>query len=495
MKKMIWLFVVLFALTRLPRLTLLPIFNDEASYLDWGWRAIHLGAPWHSLYDAKQPLYIWLYGISETVISDPLLAGRLISVITGFFTLLGIYRLTLYLFGRRPALFSVLCFLFTPLLVFYDRQALFETAIAAMGIWSAYFLIRLCQLPRLKYALALGGIFAFGFWVKSSALLFILPFFFGYLILAVRRPPRAWRLSLAIYLGLTCLFLLSPLLFQSQFWATFFPTTREFALPANQILRFPLFTWLKNTAAHLDIMFWQLSPPIFLLALVGIYLSLKSGFHRHLLLVLLFFAPWTLETLLVRGITPRYLTPFLVFIPVYAGLALARFPKLAVFLIIPAGMVFIQLFHPITYFQTLARITRYSFIETYICCAFTGYPTMDAIRYIRTLPSSNQPIFVGSFLNPGNPPSALFAYFRRHPLITTGYLDTKILTFSLDKIDCLTSDIPVYYLGENHYQAGFDRFLQPVREFPNPHGSDETVTLYTFKKDCTGTTIKLNPTR
>jgi len=59
------LFIILFYfLLRLPKLTLIPIFNDEAIYLDWGWREIHGGASlFYSLYDGKQPLLMWVFGI------------------------------------------------------------------------------------------------------------------------------------------------------------------------------------------------------------------------------------------------------------------------------------------------------------------------------------------------------------------------------------------------------------------------------------------------
>ena len=159
-------------------------------------------------------------------------------------------------------------------------------------------------------------------------------------------------------------------------------------------------------------------------------------------------------------------------------------------------MIFFQMTNPPAYFKSLARFTRNSAIEVYICCSFTGYPTREALEYVKTLPPPNQQVFVGSFLNPGNPPSALFAYFRRDPLIKTGYLDSQLFPPIPDQAECLSSDIPVYYLGQNHYQAGFNRFLTPVKDFVNPYGSEESVTLYTLKTGCPPeTTLPLNLAR
>src|SRR6266404_5132968 len=75
-------------------LGLLPIFNDESIYLDWGWLSIHVpGNAYISLTDAKQPLLIWIFGIFATIFPDPLFAGRFVSVIIGSLTLAGIYSL------------------------------------------------------------------------------------------------------------------------------------------------------------------------------------------------------------------------------------------------------------------------------------------------------------------------------------------------------------------------------------------------------------------
>lgn len=82
--------IFLYWITRLINLTILPIFTDEAIYIRWG--QIVLGDPvWKfiSLTDGKQPLFIWLMAPLLKVITDPLVAGRLVSIISGFFGLLG----------------------------------------------------------------------------------------------------------------------------------------------------------------------------------------------------------------------------------------------------------------------------------------------------------------------------------------------------------------------------------------------------------------------
>src|SRR5437868_2142427 len=87
--------LLIYVVVRLTRLTALPIFNDEAIYLDWAWRELHTpGLLFYSLYDAKQPLLMWLFGLAEILIKDQLFAGRIVSVLTGALTLWGIWNLS-----------------------------------------------------------------------------------------------------------------------------------------------------------------------------------------------------------------------------------------------------------------------------------------------------------------------------------------------------------------------------------------------------------------
>jgi 4-amino-4-deoxy-L-arabinose transferase-like glycosyltransferase len=100
-KRNLWGYMIIFIsfvyfIFRLSSLTKIPIFNDESSYLDWGWRMLHDPTiPFYSITngDGKQPLLMWVFGLFEIFINDPLWAGRIVSVITGFAALLGIYVL------------------------------------------------------------------------------------------------------------------------------------------------------------------------------------------------------------------------------------------------------------------------------------------------------------------------------------------------------------------------------------------------------------------
>src|SRR5476649_1760995 len=93
-------------LLRLIFLNKLPIFTDEAIYLRWAQIALH-DSSWRfiSLTDGKQPMFVWFAMIFIKFIHDPLLAGRLVSVTAGFFTLIGLYFLSYELFNNKTLSF------------------------------------------------------------------------------------------------------------------------------------------------------------------------------------------------------------------------------------------------------------------------------------------------------------------------------------------------------------------------------------------------------
>src|SRR5258708_18434289 len=86
--------LILYFITRLYNILSLPIFTDEAIYIRWSQIASN-DANWRfiSLTDGKQPMYVWIAMLLLKVIHDPLMAGRLVSVIAGFFSMAGMFFL------------------------------------------------------------------------------------------------------------------------------------------------------------------------------------------------------------------------------------------------------------------------------------------------------------------------------------------------------------------------------------------------------------------
>ena len=101
-KHPLFILILFFLLSRLINLTLLPVFSDEALYMEWGWREITIpGQAFHSLYDAKQPFLMWFFGLGQIIFPDPLFGSRLTSVFTGLLSLLGLWLISKKLFDQK----------------------------------------------------------------------------------------------------------------------------------------------------------------------------------------------------------------------------------------------------------------------------------------------------------------------------------------------------------------------------------------------------------
>ncbi len=163
---------VLFLFLRLPNLTLQPIFADEAIYIRWA--QVIRSEPtlrFLPLSDGKTPLFMWVMIPLFKFIHDPLLAGRFLSVISGFFTLLGVFFLSKKVFNLRTALWASLLYVVTPYTIFFDRMALVDSMLAAFTIWSCYFAIWLVSNLRLDIAMVLGYFLGGGILTKTPGML------------------------------------------------------------------------------------------------------------------------------------------------------------------------------------------------------------------------------------------------------------------------------------------------------------------------------------
>jgi len=173
------LFIALFL--RLYNLTYLPIFVDEAIYIRWAqvMRA-ESTLRFLPLSDGKQPLFMWSIIPFLKIFSDPLFAGRFLSVLTGLGTMVGIFALVYYLFeSRKAALVASFIYAISPFSVFFDRMVLVDSMLTMFGVWTFFFGVLTAKTLRLDFAMITG----FSLLTKSPAL------FFAILL------PTTWILS------------------------------------------------------------------------------------------------------------------------------------------------------------------------------------------------------------------------------------------------------------------------------------------------------------
>lgn len=475
---------VVYFLIRLINLTLLPVFIDESTYIDWGWRTTHVpGLFFFPLAFYKMPLIMWFFGLAQFVVSDPLLAGRLVGVLFGYLTFWGLFTLTKTVFNLHTAVISNILYLISPIFTFFDRQALMESALCAAGLWACYFLLRLVEKPKILWSALLGLSLGLGCLTKANGLIFVpAAFLIIYYSAWKNRADRYPLLSYSLFTITISLLVMSPVLFQPLFWQTIHNVS-DFTLTPRELLNFPIQTWLKNFLVHIEISFWYLTPLVFLVILLG----------RKKIRVVTAWVILTLilDTLLVRNGYPRYLAPYLPPLLIFAAGWFSHQKTSLLFLFtIPCLLITaLLLFSPPAYFTLLSRLTKYSQSYDYYSGQNTGYQAMATVNYLyHNLPAV--PVYVSVAANAGNPEQAVFNYLRRRPDTFIGYFDDKIFT-NLESISCFTSSVPVYFVARHNEQGNLYRFFSLVTTVKNPHNHDYN-NIYTLKKPCTGTTVNLN---
>jgi 4-amino-4-deoxy-L-arabinose transferase-like glycosyltransferase len=494
--KFFLLIITFYFLIRIFNILTPPVFNDEAIYLDWGWRETNSpGYLYYSLYDAKQPLLMWIFGIMQHIFSDPLFAGRIVSVFAGLITLVGIYKISINLFNKKVALLSSLLYTVVPIFSFFDRQALMESSIAAIGIWTGYFVIKLAEKKTYLNGIIIGIILGLGFFIKSSALLFLLSFFISslYLIKGSSKKGKIIEIifiTISTFLVTTLLLLINP-----EFWRTFSSNSR-FTLTFLELLRFPIGTWISSIIVNLQILFFYFTPIIFFLSLIGIF-QISKKTTKYKVFIIFFILCLIVETFTVKGATDRYLVSFIPFLVICASFIGIKFyeknkkiglPIISFLIVIPFVITLYQVFDFPNYLINMGKVSYYS-NSAYLSTNTSGYGLNESIKYFKTLPNKEK-IVIGIAQNTGNPESGFQIYFNKDQKPRVVYLDASLLGEDLSKYDCLSTGVTTYFVSRDEQQAGLEKFFKKIKTIKNPY-FENTIGIYKLIDNCKGRILKV----
>ncbi len=487
--------IIINFLTRLLFLKSLPIFNDEATYIDWGWRMINLkGESFHSVAHYKPPLFMWTVGIFRKLIPDPLVAGRLVSILSGLMVTLGLYKLGKALFNRKTALLSSFLYIITPIFLFFDRQALMESAVSAFGIWSLYLFIQLIKSQNPKYAAFLGFTLGFGFLVKTNAILFAIPLFAFYLWEYKKSKTKNQLVTNGLITVSSLLITTSPLILNNTFWQTL-GKNKDYIFTLSELTKFPLTFWLNNLKNFLIITLLYLNPLIILFSTFSIYKSIKDKITPQILASIYLFSSWFFVFILGRSIIPRHIVSFLPPILIFTSNSFLEIYKksktwgslLLFFTLIPFLILsIIQVISPIKYFNTLDKISSFSLKEEYVTHWSSGYGIEEVLNFL-TEKAANPPIIVGVRLDAGNPENAIIAFTQGSKNIIPIYLDARMYP-DFESYDCIKSKIPTYFISRDNQLAGLDKHLEEIKKVYKPE-EKHYIGIYKVKTNCQGEKI------
>lgn len=302
--------IVYFSL-RLVYLGRLPIFTDEAIYTRWAQIALN-DASWRfiSLTDGKQPLFVWAMMIVMKFLKDPLIAGRIISVFSGFFTLLGLWFLSFELFkSKKVAYFSSILYIFYPLAQVLDRMALMDSMVATFSVWALYFSILLVRKIRLDVAYTLGFAAGLGALTKSSNFfsMYMLPFTF--LLFDFKKKNVLKRF---LNWGILALFavvvaqILYNILRLSPLFEMIATKNATFVYPFSEWVVHPFTFFVGNLNGLIDWLFGYLKISYLSLIILSLIFIVKYP-REKILLFLYFLAPFVALALFGRVIFPRFI--------------------------------------------------------------------------------------------------------------------------------------------------------------------------------------------
>ncbi len=335
-----WLLLVLSVIyfaSHLAGLVSLPIFADEAIYVRWAQLIIDdpVRYLFFSLNDGKPPLFIWLLVPFQYLVSDQLLAARLVSVLVGWVQLLVFWLIMEGLqFKTFTKVIGVLALTLLPFWQFHHRLALMDgllTLLISIMLLGALLLITdhqkkgifshlkaLFNLKEKSRTKALQPLFliAFGLagalWTKLPALLAvpgILAIFLFQKDLSVSRlKPQLFPVFAGIGLG-TVGFLLLAI---SKSFNQLFTRGGDFLYPFAEVLFEN--KWrdtLINFPAYSSYFYTYLTPALLIFIILGLFLAhQKRWSHAFFWAGALFLIP---IGLFGKVVYPRYLFPAALF--------------------------------------------------------------------------------------------------------------------------------------------------------------------------------------
>lgn len=313
---------------RFYNLTILPVFADEAIYLRWSQvMKAEETLRFLPLSDGKQPFFMWLVIPFFELIDDPLLAGRFVSVLSGFGTMIGVGFLSYLLFkSKRAALAAALIYAVSPFTFFFDRMALVDATLSMFGVWTFIFAYLAFTKERLDYAMVAGFALGGAWLTKSPALFFalMLPalWLFAFWKKGIKNTPvrllKLMSLTLPVLIigyGMFNILRLGPN------FSLIGSRNLDYVWPINHILTSPLDP-LKPFLDRSREWIVMMGPwAIWVLGFAGVFANRKRHWKELLVLSFWFLAPIVIQSEYAKVLTARYILSSIPFLIIIAGSA------------------------------------------------------------------------------------------------------------------------------------------------------------------------------
>lgn len=498
------LLVGLYFLTRLPNLDILPVFADEAIYVRWS--QVMRAEPslrFLPLSDGKTPFFMWAtIPLLKFFLANPLLAGRFLSVLAGFGTLVGVFALSRFFFSAKVAFIASLFYVVVPYTFFFDRMALVDSFLNFWGIWALFLTILLARFPRLDLAMILGFVIAAGVLTKPAGWFFLLMAPVSIILFNFKKP---FGFRLAKLLGLWLI--VAVIAFVGYNALKLGPNfhliairNQDYVFTLSEALKHPFDPFLSHLREIWDWFGTLLTWPIFIAAFGGVVLAFL---RRNL--ILLYILVWAAIPLLIQAeiakvFTARYLifnaTPLVFLAAFFTAFALdfvstrlrlsfgrerkinlSFYLLLILFLILPAIFTFNALTDPAK--AALPRRERSGYLEEWTA----GFGISEIAEFVRERAKTHK-IVVGTEGFFGTLPDGLQIYLEGVPNVTVIGIGLPVDGPTRPLINSLVDSEVYVVANDSRLTKDLDPRLELIKSFPKPtkpDGTRESLLLFRVK--------------
>ncbi|OGG12793.1 hypothetical protein A3D77_07085 [Candidatus Gottesmanbacteria bacterium RIFCSPHIGHO2_02_FULL_39_11] len=410
-------------ITRIINLLNIPIFTDEAIYIRWAQIGLADRAQWFiSLTDGKQPLLTWLMYPTLLFFKDPLVAGRLVSVLSGSVSVVALYLIGKEIFNRRVGIISSFIYIFSPFTMVYDRLAVMDSLLACCIVWALYFQIKLVKKPDIKNALIAGIVSGLGLITKSSAMftLYLLP---AGLILYPFGNKKFFKNTFRWVLFAGIVFVIGEVIYNSLRVSPWFYIIKlknySFIYTVKEFISSPFQFFIPNLNGLVGWFLEYATLPIIGAIILGIIFGIFSRKKEILLLFLWFIFPFLSLGAFGKVIFPRFILFMTLPLFVIAAYGLTKVIQLFKTTMIQIIVVFLFLVYPLyqsivlmvdPVYASIPQTDRNQFFDDWP----SGYGVTEVISFLESKAKSEK-VVIGTEGTFGLFPAVFEIYLQNNP--------------------------------------------------------------------------------
>jgi 4-amino-4-deoxy-L-arabinose transferase-like glycosyltransferase len=272
---------------------------------------------------------MWLNSLTLSIFADPLFAGRIISVVTGFLIMILLILLSTTLFNHQVAFVAAITYLCLPFSFFFDRMGLADNLLSFFGLASLSLSLRLAKNSGFMSSSLLGLVLGLAWITKSPAVFFIALSITNFFLFNLKNYQKVHLIFFPAVLS----FFIYNLLRLSPEFHLLSSRNLDYVWSINDILSHPLDPLLPHLGAVATVYYNYLSLPLIIVALVGLFFYFRH--NRSSRYFWLIFSWWLLPLLVncafAKVFTARYILYTLPPLIVLISLGISQFYRFRLF--------------------------------------------------------------------------------------------------------------------------------------------------------------------